>query len=189
MKQVRVIVPPDELPVTLAEVKTDARVDHDDDDALLTSLMVAATDRAEEFARRAFVTRTCELALDGWPCGGTIALPLPPLVEVLKVEYFDMANERHDVPAGDYLVVADLEPGLVTPVYNKTWPAVDLRLISPIRVTYRAGYGAAAAVPERYKHLIRALVAIDYEYREGLTADGQRKAAFVQARLQSDWGW
>lgn len=191
MKQFRVVTAPAALPVTLAEAKIDARVDHDDDDALLTGLIAAATERAEGWARRAFVTRTCELALDGWPAGyGEIALPMPPLVSVVQVAYFDWQNARHVVDASEYIVYTDVVPGLVSPLFDRCWPQpVQLRPISPIRVMYTAGYGAPADVPEIYKQLIRALVVIDYEHREGMTPDGLRKIEMVRARLQADWGW
>jgi uncharacterized phiE125 gp8 family phage protein len=170
-------------------VKVDARVDHDDDYTLLESLIKAATTEAENTARCAFVTRTLELALDRWPADGLIPLPMPPLVAVTAVEYIDTANVRHEVPPTDYMVLSDLRPALVMPAYGKGWPAAALRAVSPIRITYTAGYGDAAAVPEIYRRLIRALVVLDYEHREAMTADGKRQRDLVLARLQADWGW
>jgi uncharacterized phiE125 gp8 family phage protein len=189
MNQFRMVTAPTALPVSVDEVKVDARIDHNDDDTMLESLIRAATTRAEDWSRRSFVSRTYEMALDRWPWDGAIYLPMPPLLSVVSVAYYDTANTCHQVPEADYLVYADLVPGIVAPVYTKTWPPADLRPISPIRVTYLAGYGDAAAVPEIYKTMIRALVVIDYEHREGMTADGRRQLDLIRARLQADWGW
>jgi uncharacterized phiE125 gp8 family phage protein len=188
MNQIRVVTPPAEQPVTVEEVKIDVRVDHDDDAGLLESLIKAATTEAENTARCAFVTRTLELALDRWPADGQIPLPMPPLAAVTAVEYIDTGNVRQQVAPADYIVLSDLRPAVLMPAYGKTWPA-NLRAVSPIRITYTAGYGDAAAVPEIYRRLVRALVVIDYEHREAMTADGKRQRDLVLARLQADWGW
>lgn len=189
MNQFRVVTPPADMPVTVAEVKVDARIDHDDDNTLLESLIAAATTRAEDWARRAFVTRTYELALDCWPGNGIVALPMPPLASVTAVKYYDWDNMLHTVAPGEYIVYSDVEPGMVSPIYTQWWPPAQLRPVSPIRITFTAGYGDAAAVPETFRQLIRALVVLDYEHRDGMTPDGERKLGIIRARLQADWGW
>lgn len=188
MRQVRVMTAPAAMPVTLAEAKLDARIDGSDEDTLLTGLIAAATAEAEDLAGRSFVTRTLELALDEWPADGLIRLPLPPAASVVSVKHYDGAGTLQTVAGSNYVAVLDVTPGIVAPAAGCTWPS-DLRVFSPIRVQYTAGYGLAAAVPEIYKRLIRALVMIDYEHRERMTPDGQRQRELVRARLQMDWGW
>jgi uncharacterized phiE125 gp8 family phage protein len=188
--QVRVITGPTAEPVTLAECKVDLRVDHTADDTLITALIVNCRQEAELLARRSFVNQTLELSLSGWPCDNAIRLPFPPLVSITSVTYTDVDNVSATMPCTDYIAIVDLEPGLVTLAKGKTWPTAILRPIMPIRVRYVAGYGAtAASVPERYKTLIRALVAVRYEYRDEITANAERQLANVHAALRIDWGW
>lgn len=188
--QVRVITAPAVEPVSLTEAKIDLRVDHNADDDLIQSLIVAARQEAEELSRRALVNRTLELSLAGWPCDNLIRLPFPPLVSVTSITYLSYANVPAVMPIADYIAVTDVEPGVITLAYAKVWPTEQLRTVAPIRVRYVAGYGATAAtVPDRYKTLVRSLVAVRYENRDELSATAERQLANLRAALQMDWGW
>lgn len=188
--QVRVITPPTVEPVSLAECKIDLRVDHDADDSLITGLIAAARQEAEELSRRALINRTLELSMRGWPCDNCIQLPYPPLVSVTSITYYSTANVAAVMPIADYYAITDAEPGLIALAYNATWPTAALRTALPIRVRYVAGYGAtAASVPDRYKALVRSLVAIRYENRDELTPAAERQLANIRAALQMEWGW
>lgn len=188
--QVRVTTAPTVEPVTLTEAKTDLRVDHTDDDAFITSLIVAARQEAEDLARRAFVNRGLTLSLSGWPEDGVIRLPYPPVSAVGSITYYKEDNTSATMPATDYVLIGDVEPALIVLASGKSWPSDTLRAAYPVRVVYTAGYGAAASsVPERYKALIRALVAIRYESRDELTATQERQLENVRNALRMEWGW
>lgn len=185
--QVRVYTAPTVEPVTLAEVKIDLRVDHGNDDNLLTTLIVAARQRAEELSSRSFVNRTLDLRLAAWPSGVTIELKFPPLVSVTSITYYDEDNVVGTVSASDYIVVNDVEPGLIQLTPTASWPSTVLRRSWPITVRYVAGYGAAAAnTPEHYKQLIRALVAHRYEFRDEISPQGAEQIRRVESALA--WG-
>lgn len=57
-------------PVTLAEAKLQARVEFDDDDALIWALVTAARKYAEARLRSALITQTWTLMLDSFPSAG-----------------------------------------------------------------------------------------------------------------------
>ncbi|MBK8772648.1 MAG: phage head-tail connector protein [Rhizobiales bacterium] len=188
--QVRVVTAPTIEPVTLAEAKVDLRVDHTEDDTLITGLIVAARQEAEVLARRALINRTLEMALCGWPATAKIYLPYPPAVSVTSVTYYDISNVLQTMTAADYMLISDIEPAIVALAYNKSWPSASLREVMPVRVRWVAGYGAtAASVPDRYKVLIRSLVAVRYESRDELTPAQERQLANIRAALQMEWGW
>ncbi|MBN9265961.1 MAG: phage gp6-like head-tail connector protein [Hyphomicrobium sp.] len=63
-RTVTLVTGPSVEPVTLDELKAWAKIDSADEDALLTSLIAAARDAAEQYLRRALITQTVRLTLD-----------------------------------------------------------------------------------------------------------------------------
>lgn len=166
------VAPPTAEPVTLAEAKAQLKVDASADDALITSLITAARQQAEETGAfgfshgRALVTQTLALFLDGFPdADGAIEVPRPPLASVTSITYVDTAGTTQTLASSDYTVDAKSKPGRVAPAFGKSWPATR-DVINAVTVTFDAGYGTAAAVPESIKREIKALLVHLYERRE-----------------------
>ena len=57
---------PSSEPLTLSETKSYLRVDHSNDDALITSLIIASRQFVEEHTGRGLMTQTLNLFLDGF---------------------------------------------------------------------------------------------------------------------------
>lgn len=186
---IHVVTAPTEYPVTLEQAKAALLVDHNADDALIMRLVAAATDEAERQAARSFCTRTVDLVLDAWPADGVIRLEYPPVQSITSIIYYDDDNAAAVVPAADYIVVLDVAPPVVVLAKYASWPSAALRAVAPIRVRGVTGYGAAAAVPDRYKALILGLVAVDYENREAISPQGNVQRERLMAALKMDWGW
>lgn len=186
---INMVTAPTEYPVTLAEAKAALLVDHTADDALITRLVAAATDEAERQAARSFCTRTIDLVLDGWPADNVIRLEYPPIQSVSAITYYDEDNAAATMPAGDYIAVLDMTPPKIMLKSGSNWPTASLRTVAPIRVRCVAGYGAAAAVPDRYKALILGLVVVNYENREAISPQGNVQMDRLLAALKADWGW
>jgi hypothetical protein len=80
---IQLVTPPAEEPVTLIEAKLHLRVDFDDDDTLIASLITAARQAAETLTGRQFITARWKQVLDcfpgpslmGVPAGQTFTLP------------------------------------------------------------------------------------------------------------------
>lgn len=165
------ITPPADEPVSLADAKAHLRVEDTGDDALITALIVAARREAEHRTGRALVTQTWKLTLDAFP-DGKIELPRPPLASVSSIAYTDADGAPQTVDAGDYQVVIDELIGYVQPAYGKAWPSAR-QVPGTIAVTFVAGYGAAAAVPQTVKQWMLLQVGAMYENR---AAAGDRQA-------------
>ncbi|EXI92139.1 MAG: Phage gp6-like head-tail connector protein [Candidatus Accumulibacter sp. BA-94] len=176
----QLVTPPAAEPVSLAEAKLHLRVDFPDEDALIASLITAARQAAETVTGRQLVTARWKLVLDSFPGpslmgvpaglsfslpGHAILLPKSPVQSVFAIEYLDMAGAMQTMPPAEYTVDAACEPARVTPVFGRIWP-IALPQIGAVAVTFDAGYGTAASVPEGLKSWIKLRVGSLYAHRE-----------------------
>lgn len=162
--------------VTRAEAKLHCRVDMADDDALIDTLIGAATRLAEDFTRRAFVTQTWDLKYDAFPDGDddTIWLPKPPVSSITSIKYVDTAGTTQTWAASKYLT--DLPSGptarraRITPDYTITYPSTRA-IMDAVTIRFVCGYGAASTVPDAIKAALKLLVGHWYAYRETALVD------------------
>lgn len=182
MSSLTITVESIEEPISLAEAQAHLRVDSDDDADLITALIVAAREYCEEAQGRAYVTRTYEYVV---PVASSIELPMPPLVSVESVvSRLDQDNDyaEEEIDADDYEVDSDRTCALVT---LDDYPADTEKII----ITFTAGYGSAADVPQRIKQTILMLMGHWYEHPE--TQNVADIPPAVKALLQMDrvqWG-
>ncbi len=176
----QLITPPAAEPVSLAEAKLHLRVDFDEDDALIQALISAARQAAEMLTQRQLVTARWRMVLDSFPGpsmmgvpagqtftlpGHAILIPKSPLQTVVEIRYLDMAGIWQVMPAANYTVDNACEPARITPVFGQIWP-VALPQIGAVSVTFDAGYGSAADVPEGLKSWIKLRLGSLYAHRE-----------------------
>ena len=176
----QLITPPAAEPVSLAEAKLHLRVDFDEDDALIQALISAARQAAEMLTQRQLVTARWRFVLDSFPGpslmgvpagqtftlpGHAILIPKSPLQSVVEIRYLDMAGVSQVMPSAHYTVDKACEPARITPVFGQIWP-VALPQIGAVSVTFDAGYGSAADVPEGLKSWIKLRLGSLYAHRE-----------------------
>jgi uncharacterized phiE125 gp8 family phage protein len=181
---IQLVTPPTEEPVSLLEAKLHLRVDFDEDDMLIASLITAARQAAETLTGRQFTTARWRQVLDcfpgpslmGVPAGQAFTLPghaillaKAPVQSVVSINYLDMGSVNQTMPASTYTVDAACEPARITPVFGQIWP-VCLPQIGAVSVTFDAGYGTAAQVPEGIKSWIKLRVGSLYAHREEVAA-------------------
>lgn len=152
-------------PVTLAEAKLHLRVDGDDENAYITSLIIAGREWAEGFTRRAFINRSVRLSLDEFP--SEIKLPFGTTSSVNTLTYTDTDGASQTLTSGvTYTLDTHSEPARIVPYYNTDWPSTR-DVPNAVQVTYVVGYGeAATAVPTSIKQAILLAVGHWYEHRE-----------------------
>jgi uncharacterized phiE125 gp8 family phage protein len=163
----QLVTPPAGEPVSLAEAKLHLRVDVDDDDSLIGSLIAAARQSAETLTGRQMITARWKLVLDAFPCHA-ILLSKCPVQSVVNIQYLDMNGMSQTLPLVDYVVDTSCEPARITPIFGKTWPPT-LPQIGAVTITFDAGYGAASAVPEGIKSWIKLRVGSLYAHREEMS--------------------
>lgn len=153
-------------------------------DPFLSALITAARQYAETFLARSLLTQVWRVTMDtfpfasvrglglglplasGFPYGGTIRLPRPPLIAVDSVIYVDTAGVSQTLDPATYLVDTSEIVGEINPVYGTVWPVARFQR-NAVAVTFHAGYGASAAsVPSGIIHALKILVGHWYSHRE-----------------------
>jgi uncharacterized phiE125 gp8 family phage protein len=149
-------------PLTLAEAKHWLRVDHNDDDGLISSLITAARERIEARTGRTLMAQLWRVVLDQWPVDGRLALPIMPVLSITAVRLLDSNNSPANVASTLYSLEAGLEPAILV-VANVPQPG---RLRNGIEIDVVAGYGITAAqCPQPLRHAMRLLVSQAYGLR------------------------
>lgn len=161
---------PTSEPVSLSDAAAHCRIDSDDENTLLTAYIKAAREYCEGFQNRAYITQTWELWLDKFPDYDYIEIPLPPLISISSIKYYNTSDTEATFSSSSYFVDVKSEPGRVCLNYGVSWPAATLRAYNGVCVTFVAGYGASSAVPEKVKLAILLLVGDYYENREAGSA-------------------
>lgn len=159
-------------PIGLQEAKDHLRVDSTTEDPLISALISAARQQAEDFTWRQLVTATYDWTLDAFPW--CLRPPKPPLQGITSITYLDTAGASQVLASTEYTVDAASQPGRVAPAFGKTWPSTQAEL-NAVTVRLVVGYGDGAShVPAPIKQAILMAITDFYENRQstviGLTA-------------------
>lgn len=145
--------------VTLAEMKAHLRVDHNEEDALITEQALAATATAEKWTQRLLVRRAATLRLPGLPAG-FCGIELPGGV-VASVESVTVEG----APVTGAVAYGE-SPALLVPAAD--WPVVTADGY-PVVISYTVGF---STVPADLKTAVKMIAADLYEHRGHSSADG-----------------
>lgn len=160
-------IPPAETPVSLAEAKLYLGVDFSEHDAMITTIINAATgelDGKDGVLGRTLVTQTWRADYDQFPADDEyLRLPLFPVQSVTTLAYWDVDDA--DQVFTDYDLLMDSEGAYLRLATDAAWPSSYVRS-DAVRVTFVAGYGAAAAVPAQLKQAVLLRVGDLYQNRE-----------------------
>lgn len=130
-------------PLDIDLVKTHLRLslEDDSDDVLLNTYIIAARYQAEIFQGRDLIRKQYDLSYDYWPA---YRMRLKsPTRSVDLVQYKDLSGAVTPMVEGaDYVTDLQKEPGLITPPWNRSWPAFTPYASSAILIRFTSGYDA-----------------------------------------------
>lgn len=151
-------IPPAETPaaVELNETKLQLKVETDEEDALINTMIAAATSVAEHETGCALVSQDWIAELDCFPSGG-IQLSHPPIASITTIRYTRPDGSVIDLDASRYRV---MHYGCLMPV-DGGWPSG-----TDVQIKYRAGFGDTTQVPKQIKQWILMHVTSMYVHRE-----------------------
>ena len=153
-------------PVLLDDIKTHLRVSENDEDTLISSLIIAARVHVEHILSRKMITQTWSFYLDQWPENDTISLPLNPVQNISEIKIYDVQDVASVVAASDYYVDVSGDPARIIWLGGGARPHAG-RVANGIEVRFTTGYGDNPNdVPEPLRQAITLLVSHWYERRE-----------------------
>lgn len=177
---------PQSTALLLAEVKEHLRIEHDDENAVLSSILEAATSVVEHTLDMRLIDRTVIVHLDDWPSaasrfqpgwpavaggidyvpvgtGASPRLPIRPISSVSQIEYLAPSGSWRQLATESFILVPGLEPTIALPSLG-SWPATSQRPGS-IQVTCTAGFGPDwNSVPAAVRQAL--LLIIGWQYFE-----------------------
>ncbi|KOA21149.1 phage gp6-like head-tail connector protein [Clostridium homopropionicum DSM 5847] len=185
---IKMITPPVAEPITLEEAKQHLRVDGNDDDFLIQSLIKQAREWCEDYQNRKYITQTLELVLDSFPQGNAIIFyNCSPVQKVESIKYYAVNRQEYLFDESNYISDLDGFVGRVVLNRGKHWPIVELQSVNAVRVRVVAGYGDSGdKVPEAIKWAIilqMKLLYDDYRPEEKTKLEEARNALLSMNRV------
>lgn len=160
----RTIAPAQSL-LSLADAKAHLRVDHSDDDAVISGLIEAATAHLDGYGGTlglALLTQTWAVEFPTFR--NRLDIPLGP-VQSATIQYYDSTNVLQTLAATVYAVLTDGRGPYVGLKYNQQWPQTYTR-DDAVKITFVAGYGASPKdVPAAIRAAMLLMIGTWYENR------------------------
>lgn len=160
--------------VTTADAKAALRISHDDENALIASLVATAEahlDGWEGLLRRALVTQAWRVAVLDADHFGRLFAPLSPVQSLEAIQYYPPDSETLTTATlANYRLIKAPDWAYAEPRLSFSWPSTDDRP-DALQAVFRIGYGdTPAAVPQTIVHAAKLLIGHLYENREETTA-------------------
>jgi len=183
MSGLKIVTGPAVTPVSKIEALEYLRLDEGIDDMQVRSYIQASTTWAENYTNRFFISRTCQMMLDGvreidsplWEGMRTgpykvdlsdhIEIAAAPVLSVESVKYYSDDDTQYTWAASNYYVDTFSEPAKIGLRSGGTYPT-DLRNLNGLEINFTAGYGTNPfTVPEPIRVAILQYLTFMYENR------------------------
>lgn len=174
-------------PVTNSEAKEFLRLDEDIDDLQVNSLVIAATEWAENYTGRALINRTVEQhisvgkvssssyssgfsvghqsMLNDYSSPDCLELAVSPVSSFTDIKYYDDSDQETTWSSSNYYVDLISDVPKVHMRETGIFPT-NLRRANSMKLTYVAGYGNTTfSVPEPIRIAILNYMTFLYEHR------------------------
>ena len=151
---------------TTAEAKDFLKVDTSADDALIDSLIKAATQSCQIFTNKYFLDTTVTQYSDNWL--DFYRLYKSPVISMTHVKYYDTNDTLQTLASSNYILDNISQPARIGISVDGTLPNLADR-INAVEVKYTVGYGELSSdVPEGIKSAVLITIGNWYENRQSV---------------------
>ncbi len=162
---------PEETIVSLQEARVQCSTDLvEEDDDILRKLR-AATEDAEEYTARKFLTQKCTIVWDRWPDSsrGFFRVPFGRLKNLDLLEYTTADGVSHQLHLVTQILINKyIEPARIVLAKGFSWPSGELSPVAPIKAVIECGYGQPEDVPAGIKEAVLLHLGHMYAHRESV---------------------
>jgi hypothetical protein len=159
----RVTVPPSSGGlITLDDLKGQLRVDFDDDNTLLTGIILAASNLVQSMCQRYYLPQTLEWVCEGWEDRMTLPVATgggSPNLKINSVKYSDLTSTTQTLDPSLYW---DRPMGETRALVRRWYSVYPLLGDGQERVVINFSVLSTAYVPEPVKHAVRMLASHFY---------------------------
>lgn len=151
-------------PVSLDEMKAHLKLDHSNDDLMLSAFLIAARVHLENATKRHFITQSWRLELS-IPAATSLSLPVQPVQHVLSAALLSKTGDIVALDLADFRLQTHKSPATLQILGPNAWLPGNL-----LRIDLETGFGPNKEdVPAPIRQAIKMLTAEWYERR--LVAD------------------
>lgn len=193
MHKPTLVTPPADPLITLEETKAHLRVESNDDDDYISSLISAVTHHLDGWSGYlgiCLVSQEWQQKFDR--LDATLRLPVGPVLSVQSIEITDSAGVTSIVPVSDYKLLKDAVVPCVKFI-NGFGLSGNLAEFEAVSVKFRAGFGGVSDVPDDIKHAVKLIIGSYFAHRETFTTgtivqEFPQSAQFLLMRHRSNRG-
>ena len=167
--RLKIITRPANQILSLDDAKAHLRVDFNDDDSLISSLIDVSTAYIDgpNGIGVAMLTQQWEMSLDMFD-DYYIRIPLGPVQSVDSITFISPDGTTHTLDPSLYVVSYGRNPCTIARAFGAVWPVVQ-QTIGAITVTFTTGFGDDPEdVPADLLHAMRLIMGNLYENRSGV---------------------
>jgi uncharacterized phiE125 gp8 family phage protein len=182
------VTAPAVLPVSVVDVKKALRIDSNDDDSTIETLIQAAVDHYEGWTGTlgiCLVEQTWQQSFNRFE--QSLCLPLGPVIQAVSVSWRNAAGQISTVPAASYGLETSAGGQSHIRFHNAFSRPFDIYEWAAVSVEYKAGWPVVDEKPTVPKDICTAIIArVQIGYEQSAT-DAGSALSVIENALISKW--
>jgi len=168
---------PTDMAITLADAKEFLRVEYDEDDALITSMVKGATIVAQSFINQQITECQYAMALSSFQKEVSL---LSPVKTIDNVKYYDATNTLHTLDSSNYYL---MDFGLPNKLVFVDGTSLDLYpRADALQITFTSGM---TTISEDIISWVKVRIGTMYQYREQFVVNQNQLSQIDEKYLNS----